>query len=171
MRRSATRATHFGWCPALSTTPPLPCPTPGTWRPAYNGGHRYQVDELGDVSPNVLLSPRRPRCCDSVGSSRLGLELVFVGSTVALTWGWPRIAIAPEIAPGRSAWRSSDQPHGLLAIAASIGESLSHLFTAEGQQRLYRLVMYRDLPVRIDSYDYTLYIRNDLVPLYNQIRY
>ena len=31
--------------------------------------------------------------------------------------------------------------------------------------------MYRDLPVRIDSYDYTLYVRNDLVPLYNQIRY
>jgi len=31
--------------------------------------------------------------------------------------------------------------------------------------------MYRDLPVRIDSYNYTLYVRNDLVPLYNQIRY
>ena len=39
------------------------------------------------------------------------------------------------------------------------------------KQRLYRLVMYRDLPVRIDGYDYTLYIRNDLLPLYNQIRY
>ena len=56
-------------------------------------------------------------------------------------------------------------------IVGSIGESLSHLLTPEGQQGLYRLLMYRDLPVRIDSYNYTLYIRNDLVPLYNQIRY
>jgi hypothetical protein len=101
----------------------------------------------------------------------------YTAQEYVLRWWFPEdpvyrdFAIAPEIAPGRSAWRSSDQPHGLLDIAASIGESLSHLFTAEGQQGLYRLVMYRDLPVRIDSYNYTLYIRNDLVPLYNQIRY
>ena len=101
----------------------------------------------------------------------------YTAQDYVLRWWFPEdpvyreFAIAPEIAPGRSAWRSSDQPHGPVDIAASIGESLSHLFTAEGQQRLYRLVMYRDLPVRIDSYDYTLYIRNDLMPLYNQIRY
>jgi predicted membrane-bound mannosyltransferase len=101
----------------------------------------------------------------------------YTAQEYVLRWWFPEdpvyrdFAIAPEIAPGRSAWRSSDQPHGLLDIAASIGESLSHLFTAEGQQGLYRLVMYRDLPVRIDSYNYTLYIRNDLVPLYNEIRY
>jgi uncharacterized protein (TIGR03663 family) len=101
----------------------------------------------------------------------------YTAQEYVLRWWFPEdpvyrdFAIAPEIAPGRSAWRSSDQPHGLRDIAASIGESLSHLLTAEGQQGLYRLVMYRDLPVRIDSYDYTLYLRNDLVPLYNQIRY
>jgi uncharacterized protein (TIGR03663 family) len=101
----------------------------------------------------------------------------YTAQEYVLRWWFPEdpvyrnFAIAPEIAPGRSAWRSTDQPHGLIDIAASIGESLSHLFTVEGQQALYRLVMYRDLPVRIDSYNYTLYIRNDLVPLYNQIRY
>jgi hypothetical protein len=101
----------------------------------------------------------------------------YTAQEYVLRWWFPEdpvyrdFAIAPEIAPGRSAWRSSDQPHGLRDIAASIGESLSHLLTAEGQQGLYRLVMYRDLPVRIDSYNYTLYIRNDLVPLYNEIRY
>ncbi|HEX2280385.1 MAG TPA: TIGR03663 family protein, partial [Thermomicrobiales bacterium] len=114
------------------------------------------------------------------GNNRSSVEPYLEGYTAqeyVLRWWFPEdpvyrdFAIAPEIAPGRSAWRSSDQPHGLTDIAASIGESLSHLFTAEGQQRLYRLVMYRDLPVRIDSYDYTLYIRNDLMPLYNQIRY
>jgi hypothetical protein len=101
----------------------------------------------------------------------------YTAQDYVLRWWFPEdpvyreFAIAPEIDPGRSAWRSSDQPHGPLDIAASIGESLSHLLTAQGQQGLYRLVMYRDLPVRIDSYDYTLYLRNDLVPLYNQIRY
>jgi predicted membrane-bound mannosyltransferase len=101
----------------------------------------------------------------------------YTAQEYVLRWWFPEdpvyrdFAIAPEIGPGRSAWRSSDQPHGPLDIVASIGESLSHLLTAQGQQGLYRLVMYRDLPVRIDSYDYTLYVRNDLVPLYNQIRY
>jgi predicted membrane-bound mannosyltransferase len=112
--------------------------------------------------------------------NRASVEPYLEGYTAqeyVLRWWFPEdpvyrdFAIAPEIAPGRSAWRSSDQPHGPLDIVASIGESLSHLFTAEGQQGLYRLVMYRDLPVRIDSYDFTLYVRNDLVPLYNQIRY
>jgi uncharacterized protein (TIGR03663 family) len=101
----------------------------------------------------------------------------YTAQEYVLRWWFPEdpvyrdFAIAPEIDPGRSAWRSSDQPHGLRDIVASIGESMSHLLTPEGQQGLYRLVMYRDLPVRIDSYDYTLYVRNDLIPLYNQIRY
>jgi predicted membrane-bound mannosyltransferase len=114
------------------------------------------------------------------GDNRGSVEPYLEGYTAqeyVLRWWFPEdpvyrdFAIAPELPPGRSAWESSDQPHGLPAIVASIGESLSHLLTAEGQQRLYRLVMYRDLPVRIDSYDYTLYVRNDLIPLYNQIRY
>jgi uncharacterized protein (TIGR03663 family) len=112
--------------------------------------------------------------------NRASVEPYLQGYTAqryVLRWWFPEdpiyrdFALAPELNPGRSAWKSADQPHGLRDIAASVVESLSHLGTAEGQQGLYRLVMYRDLPVRIDSYDYTLYIRNDLVPLYNQIRY
>ncbi len=100
----------------------------------------------------------------------------YTAQEYVLRWWFPEgiyrdFAIAPEISPSQSAWDDADNPHGPRAIAASIAESLSHLLTREGQQRLYRLVMYRDLPVRIDSYDYTLYIRNDLLPLYNQIRY
>jgi uncharacterized protein (TIGR03663 family) len=100
----------------------------------------------------------------------------YTAQAYVLRWWFPEgiyrdFAIAPEISPSQSAWDDADNPHGPVAIAASIVESLSHLLTQEGQQRLYRLVMYRDLPVRIDGYDYTLYIRNDLLPLYNQIRY
>ncbi len=101
----------------------------------------------------------------------------YTAQKYVLRWWFPEdpiyrdFAIAPELPPGRSAWKSSDDPHGPREIAASIAESLSHLLTPEGQQRLYRLVMYRDLPVRIESYNYTLFIRNDLLPLYNEIRY
>ena len=62
----------------------------------------------------------------------------YTAQEYVLRWWFPEdpvyrdFAIAPEIAPGRSAWRSSDQPHGLLDIAASIGESLSHLLHGGG---------------------------------------
>jgi predicted membrane-bound mannosyltransferase len=114
------------------------------------------------------------------GNNRSAVEPQMQGYTAqeyVLRWWFPEdpiyrdFAIAPELNPGRSAWKSVEQPHGLRDIAASVVQSLSHLLDAESQQALYRLVMYRDLPVRIDSYNYTLYIRNDLVPLYNQIRY
>jgi hypothetical protein len=114
------------------------------------------------------------------GDNRFSVEPDLAGYTAqpyVLRWWFPEdpiyrnFAIAPELRPGRSAWKTADQPHGPGAIAASVLDSFSHLLTAEGQQRLYRLVVYRDLPVRIDSYDYTLYVRNDLVPLFNQIRY
>jgi predicted membrane-bound mannosyltransferase len=101
----------------------------------------------------------------------------YTAQKYVLRWWFPEdpiyrdFAIAPEIPAGRSAWKSTSDPHGPRDIAGSVVESLSHLLTPEGQQGLYRLVMYRDLPVRIDGYEYTLYIRNDLVPLYNQIRY
>jgi predicted membrane-bound mannosyltransferase len=114
------------------------------------------------------------------GDNKLSVEPHLQGYTAqeyVLRWWFPEdpvyrdFAIAPEIPPGRSAWESSEQPHGPLAIAGSVMESLSHLLTPAGQQGLYRLTMYRDLPVRIDSYRFTLYLRNDLVPLFNQIRY
>ena len=100
----------------------------------------------------------------------------YTAQRYVLRWWFPEsiyrdFAIAPEISPHQSAWGSSQNPHDLPAIARSILDSLATLGTPEGQQRLYRLVMYRDLPQRIDSYDYTLFIRNDLLPLYNQIRY
>jgi uncharacterized protein (TIGR03663 family) len=106
-----------------------------------------------------------------------GMVEAYTPQEYVLRWWFPEdqiyrnFAIAPEIAPGRSAWKSRDQPHGVTDIARSVGSSIAEIFTPEGQQRVYRLLMYRDLPARIDSYRYTLYIRNDLLPLYNGIRY
>ena len=123
--------------------------------------------------------PNAPIVLAGTGN-RSAVEQSLAGYTAqdyVLRWWFPEdpiyrdFAIAPELNPGRSAWKSADQPHGLRDIAGSVGESLSQLLTPEGQQGLYRLAMYRDLPVRIDSTGYILYVRNDLVPLFNQIRY
>ena len=137
--------------------------------------------------------PNRNLFGHSLSAPPLNAPIVLVGSdnnasvrgalsgytpqTYVLRWWFPEdpiyrdFAIDPALAPGRSAWASSDQPHGLLDIARSVGSSLSQLRNPEGQARLYRLVMYRDLPARIDSYRFTLYVRNDLLPLYNSLRY
>ncbi len=40
-----------------------------------------------------------------------------------------------------------------------------------GQQRIYRLTMYREVPYRLITYRYTLYVRSDLLPLLNGLRY
>ena len=111
-------------------------------------------------------------------ASQMGESLAnYTPQEYVLRWWFPEdqiyrnFAIAPEIGLGRSAWKSEEQPHGVMDILRSIGSSIATLSTPEGQQRVYRLLMYRDLPARIDSYRYTLYIRNDLLPLYNEIRY
>ncbi len=94
-----------------------------------------------------------------------------------LRWWFPEypiyrnFAIAPELRPGASAWETSKQPHGLGAIVGSVVDSFATQLSPEGQQQVYRLLMYRDLPAPIESYRYTIYVRNDLLPLLNQIRY
>lgn len=101
----------------------------------------------------------------------------YTAQEYVLRWWFPEdpiyrnFAIAPELDPGRSAWKTPAQPHGPLDILRSVGDSMAQVLTPEGQQRVYRLLMYRDLPARIDSYRYRLYVRNDLVPLFNGIRY
>jgi predicted membrane-bound mannosyltransferase len=80
-------------------------------------------------------------------------------------------AIAPELAPGLSAWRDPDDPHGLPAIAGSIWSSLTTLADPEGQQRAFRLLMYREAPEGVIRYQFQVYIRNDALPYYNEVRY
>ncbi len=101
----------------------------------------------------------------------------YTATEYVLRWWFPEdpiyrnFALAPELNPGRSAWKNEAQPHGPLDVLRSVGDSMAQVLTPEGQQRVYRLLMYRDLPARIDSYRYRIYVRNDLVPLFNEIRY
>jgi predicted membrane-bound mannosyltransferase len=80
-------------------------------------------------------------------------------------------AIAPELDPGLSAWDVQGEPHDPVAVLGSIGDSVATQFEPEGEQRLYRIVAYRDMPATFIVYDYTLFIRDDLLPLFNSIRY
>lgn len=101
----------------------------------------------------------------------------YTAQTYVLRWHEPEqaiyrnFAIAPEIPAYRSAWRVESNPHDLLAIARSILSSLEYVETREGQQRLFRLVLFRELPEGLNPYKYRIYIRNDMLPYYNDIRY
>lgn len=101
----------------------------------------------------------------------------FTAQGYILRWHEPEyyiyrdFAIAPELDPGKSAWKQASQPHGLFAILRSIRSSFATQLDPNGEQRVYRIVMYREIPATTMHFDFTVYVRNDLVPLLNDIRY
>jgi predicted membrane-bound mannosyltransferase len=100
----------------------------------------------------------------------------YTGVEHPFRWHFPEetyrfFALAPELNPGRSAWLDADQPHGPFAILKSMAESTAVLFTAEGQQEMFRMVVYRDLNDTLGYFSYKIYVRNDLLPLFAEIRY
>lgn len=82
-----------------------------------------------------------------------------------------RFAIAPEIPVGWSAWTLPEDPHDIPAVLRSIGDSLSYATTPEGQQKLFRQVMFRDQSDDQQVYYMRVWIRNDILPEYNDVRY
>ncbi len=100
----------------------------------------------------------------------------YTATEYVLRWWFPEetyrdFAIAPEIPPGRSAWTGPDDPHGPLDVMGSVFDTVGNQTEINNQLRLYRLVMYRDLDSNIGQTRFRLYVRNDLMPLYNSIRY
>jgi uncharacterized protein (TIGR03663 family) len=101
----------------------------------------------------------------------------YTSQTYVLRWHEPEsqiyrnFAIAPELPPGRSAWLSESQPHGLSDIASSVWSSMLSLTDPAGQQRAYRLLMYREMPGGENGYRFKVYIRSDTLPYYNDVRY
>ncbi|TXG82443.1 MAG: TIGR03663 family protein [Thermomicrobiales bacterium] len=112
------------------------------------------------------------------GSSGMSSQFLsnYTATDYVLRWWFPEeiyrgFALAPELPPGRSAWESSDQPHGPFDILSSIFDTVQGEEQIDNQLRLYRLLMYRDLDWQIGSTGFQLYVRNDLIPLFNSIRY
>ena len=100
----------------------------------------------------------------------------YTEQNYVLRWWFPEelyrnLAIAPELPPGRSAWSEAGNPHGPVAVVKSIFHSVASLFKPKGQQHLYRLIMYRDLEQPLGHTDFKIYIRNDLLQKFNDIRY
>lgn len=101
----------------------------------------------------------------------------YTEQTYVLRWHEPEqevyreFAIAPEIPAGRSAWMSPTDPHGPVDVVRSIWSSLRQATTPEGQQRLVRLVLFREMPSGLTSYPFKVYVRNDILPAYNDVRY
>lgn len=100
----------------------------------------------------------------------------YTATNYVLRWWFPEetyrgFAIAPEIPVSRSAWTSAEQAHGPFDILSSIFDTVDGETKVNNQLRLYRLLMYRDLDWEIGQTPFRLYIRNDLIPLFNSIRY
>jgi predicted membrane-bound mannosyltransferase len=100
----------------------------------------------------------------------------YTGVDYAFRWHFPEelyrnFAIAPELEPYRSAWGEAENPHGPLDVVESVIESSATIFDAHGQQELFRMVMYRDLNDVLGYYQFQVYVRTDLMPEFNQIRY
>ena len=101
----------------------------------------------------------------------------YTAQPLVLRWHEPEyaiyrmFAIAPELTPSSSAWQLETNPHGVWDITKSIWSSIMTQTTPEGEQRLFRLLFYRENPEGLNPYRFTLFIRNDLLPYYNDIRY
>lgn len=111
-----------------------------------------------------------------VSADEAGYLEGYTSTEYVLRWWYPEstyreFAIAPELPVGRSAWRIEADPHGPVAIAESIGESLGNQLHIDDQLRLYRMLIYRDLDGVMGQTRFRLYVRNDLLPIYDEIRY
>lgn len=101
----------------------------------------------------------------------------YTSQTYVFRWHEPEalvyrnFAIAPEIPMGRSAWSSPDQDTGVVAVLESIWSSLRSAGDPDQQQKLWRLLMYRELPGNMSEFRFKLYVHNDVLPYYNDVRY
>jgi predicted membrane-bound mannosyltransferase len=100
----------------------------------------------------------------------------YTGYDYVLRWWFPesqyrQFAIAPELTPGSSAWGSEADPHGPFDVLESIWDSITGYDTPQTQQDLFRLIQYRETDAPNGQYGFKIFIRNDLLPTYNGIRY
>jgi hypothetical protein len=127
---------------------------------------------MGMGNPDVILVAHDSQGCgwpDKIpGYTRQVYSLRVHESEMAT---YRNFAIAPEIAVGRSAWQRVEDPHDIGAVIRSVGSSMTYATTPEGQVRLFRLVAFRDPAGEQTVYPMSVWIRDDLLPEYNDIRY
>jgi hypothetical protein len=62
-------------------------------------------------------------------------------------------------------------PFGFTDVAASVWSSIWSMREPEQQMQKFRMIAFRELPAPIGSYNFHVFVRNDLMPAYNDIRY
>jgi uncharacterized protein (TIGR03663 family) len=103
----------------------------------------------------------------------------YTGTEYAMRWWFPeeetyrRFAIAPEL---NKEWRQNYQsdlpgPYGFTDVARSVWNSVWAMREPEQQLAKFRIIMFRDNPATIGSYNFHVFVRNDLLQAYNDIRY
>lgn len=101
----------------------------------------------------------------------------YVSQTYVFRWHEPEsaiyrnFAIAPEINMGRSAWTSPEQDTGPVGIVKSIWDSVSGAADADEQQKLWRMLMYREMPDRLIEFRFKVFVNEKVLPYYNEVRY
>jgi predicted membrane-bound mannosyltransferase len=139
-------------------------------------GHRYMTSASAgeaDLPMFIIGVPSSMNDCGQLPDSLPN----YTSQTYVFRWHEPEalvyrnFAIAPEIPIGRSALQSATQDTGPAAIVESIWSSLRSTSDPDQQQKLWRLLMYRELPGRMSEYRFRVYVHNDVLPYYNDIRY
>jgi predicted membrane-bound mannosyltransferase len=101
----------------------------------------------------------------------------YVSQTYVFRWHEPESqiyrkgAIAPEIPMGRSARVSESQDTGPIAILGSIWDSVTGATDPDEQQKLWRLLMYRELPGPMIEFRFKIFVNEKVLPYYNDVRY
>ncbi|MGA7669959.1 MAG: TIGR03663 family protein, partial [Nitrolancea sp.] len=96
-----------------------------------------------------------------------------------MRWWFPeentyrRFAYAPDIKQeSRQNYQDSKKPpFTLLDVAGSVWSSIWSMRHPNEQAKIFRMVAYREVPSGFGAVKIRVYVRNDLMPYFNQIRY
>ncbi len=142
--------------------------------------------------PLVLISD------DNMTRENLDLLSGYTYVQYPMRWWFPedetyrRFAIAPELnkterqnyQPNEPCYSSADPAnptatgdtvvpctYGIVDVAESVWNSVWGLHEPQQQAKMFRMLMFRELPSTLGSFNFRLYVRNDLLPLWNELRY
>ena len=96
-----------------------------------------------------------------------------------MRWWYPeentyrRFAYAPDIkdASRQNYQDSRKPPFTLFDVARSVWSSIWSMHRPSEQGKIFRMVAYREVPSGFGAVNFRVYVRNDLLPYFNQIRY
>lgn len=133
---------------------------------------------FGNDLPQSLNAPVVLIAKDNLTSQKERLLAGYTYQEYPMRWAYPeietyrRFAIAPELKnpfyqnPGGNA-----PPHSLVDVASSVWSSIAGMRQPREQAEIFRLVAFRELPATVWPYPFRVYVRNDLTPYLDGIRY